>query len=54
MPYVIAVLLGLLCVVMGFSQHYKNELQATSAKPMRKTWQCWQTISYKPPHYRRK
>ena len=25
MPYVIAVLLGLLCVVMGFSQHYKNE-----------------------------
>ena len=32
MPYVIAVLFGLLCVVMGFSQHYKNELQAKSAE----------------------
>nr|DAO36113.1 MAG TPA: Protein of unknown function (DUF2570) [Caudoviricetes sp.] len=32
MPYVIAVLLGLLCVVMGFSQHYKNELQVKSAE----------------------
>ncbi len=32
MPYVIAVLFGLLCVVMGFSQHYKNELQTKSAE----------------------
>ncbi|WP_109079250.1 hypothetical protein [Aggregatibacter kilianii] len=32
MPYIIAVLLGLLWVVMGFSQHYKNELQAKSAE----------------------
>lgn len=32
MPYVIAVLLGLLCVVMGFSQHYKNELKVKSAE----------------------
>ena len=32
MPYVIAVLFSLLCVVMGFSQHYKNQLQTKTAE----------------------
>lgn len=32
MPYVIAVLFSLLCVVMGLSQHYKNQLQAKTAE----------------------